>query len=232
MAVRTRPAWHFEPASAARALIEQFSVKDLSGFGVDGKPLAIGAAGCLLQFVRDTQKSSLPHLCGLSVAERDDTLLLDAATRRNLELDTSLSGRTDSTLIGVLDRTATAMGGRELRRWLQRPLRARIPREQRLQAIESLLESGAGADLHDVLRRVGDVERILARVALRSARPRDVAQLRVALASLPDVAGAAAPAAAPLVEDLVARVSQYPELVALLTRAIVETRRRCCATAG
>src|SRR4029453_10193295 len=117
---------------------------------------------------------------------------------------------TECTLISVLDRTATAMGGRELRRWLQRPLRARAPREQRMQAIESLLESGWAPGLHDVLRRVGDVERILARVALKSARPRDVAQLRVALASLPDVAAAAAPAEGPLGGDRPRRVAAHP----------------------
>ena len=148
-------------------------------------PLAIGAAGCLLHYVRETQKSALPHLRGLRREQRSDALLLDAATRRNLELDTSLSDRADSTLLGVLDRTATAMGGRELRRWLQRPLRQRTERELRLQAIETLIDTAHHEPLHALLRRVGDVERILARVALRSARPRDLAQLRDALAACP-----------------------------------------------
>ena len=124
-AVRERPPWHFDADSAERLLCEQFGTRDLAGFGSRDRPLAIGAAGCLLQYVRDTQKSALPHLRGLRCEERDEALLLDAATRRNLELDASLSGRADSTLVGVLDRTATAMGGRELRRWLHRPLRER-----------------------------------------------------------------------------------------------------------
>jgi DNA mismatch repair protein MutS len=223
LAIRARPAWHFEAASAARTLAEQFGVKDLAGYGVADKPLAIGAAGCLLQYVRETQKSSLPHLRGLTTASRDDVLLLDAATRRNLELDASLSGRPDCTLIGVLDRTATPMGGRELRRWLQRPLRDRPARELRLQAIEALIESAAEGPLHDVLRTVGDLERILARIALRSARPRDLGQLRVALRCLPRVAEAVVRVDSPLIASLVERIGSYPALVELLERALVET---------
>jgi DNA mismatch repair protein MutS len=223
IAVRNRPAWHFEPGAAARALVEQFGVKDLSGYGVDDKPLAIGAAGCLLQYVRETQKSALPHLRGLTVTSRDDVLLLDAATRRNLELDSSLSGRGDSTLTGVIDRTATPMGGRELRRWLQRPLRERPARELRLQAIEALVESAAESPLHDALRAVGDLERILARVALRSARPRDIGQLRVALSCLPQIAASAAAVDSPLLAALLTRIGTYPELVDWLERAVVET---------
>ena len=191
MSVRQRPPWHFEAASAERQLCEQFGTRDLAGFGLAGRGLAIGAAGCLLNYVRETQKSALPHLRGIRTELREDALLLDAATRRNLELDSSLSGRSDSTLLDVLDRTATAMGGRELRRWVQRPLRGIEPRALRLQAITSLLDTGAHPDLHALLRRVGDIERILARVALRSARPRDLAQLREALACLPDAAIAA-----------------------------------------
>jgi DNA mismatch repair protein MutS len=223
IAIRTRPAWHFESASAARSLADQFGVKDLGGYGAADKPLAIGAAGCLLQYVRETQKSALPHLRGLTTASRDDVLLLDAATRRNLELDSSLSGRPDCTLIGVVDRTATPMGGRELRRWLQRPLRDRAARELRLQAIDALLDTAAETQLHDVLRTVGDVERILARIALRSARPRDLGQLRVALACLPRVAEAVSSVDSPLVATLLRRARTYPALVELLGRALVET---------
>jgi DNA mismatch repair protein MutS len=186
-AVRERPPWHFEQGSAERLLCEQFGTRDLAGFGLAHKPLATGAAGCLLNYVRETQKSALPHLRGIRCEERDESLQLDAATRRNLELDASLSGRPDSTLVGVLDRTATAMGGRELRRWIQRPLRPRAPREHRLQAIEAFLDTGLHVAVHSLLRQVGDVERILARVTLRSARPRDLAGLRDALGLLPEL---------------------------------------------
>jgi len=219
--VRQRPPWHFEAASAERHLCEQFGTRDLAGFGLAARPLAIGAAGCLLQYVRDTQKSALPHLRGIRCEERDEALLLDAATRRNLELDASLSGRADSTLVGVLDRTATAMGGRELRRWVQRPLRTRAPREQRLQAIEAFLDTGLHEMVHSLLRRVGDVERILARVALRSARPRDLAGLRDALGCLPELQLLLEGVDSPLLGQLAAAAGPHPAVHTLLCSALV-----------
>jgi len=220
-AVRERPPWHFETGSAERQLCEQFRTRDLAGFGLGHKPLAVGAAGCLLNYLRETQKSALPHLRGIRCEERDEALQLDAATRRNLELDSSLSGRADSTLLGVLDRTATSMGGRELRRWIQRPLRSRAPREHRLQAIEAFLDSGLHQAVHSLLRQVGDVERILARVALRSARPRDLAGLRDALGTLPELQRILAGIDAPLLEQLAHESGAHPDVHALLTAAIV-----------
>jgi len=222
-AVRERPPWHFEAGSAERLLCEQFGTRDLAGFGLAHKPLAVGAAGCLLNYLRETQKSALPHLRGIRCEERDEALQLDAATRRNLELDASLSGRPDSTLLDVLDRTATAMGGRELRRWIQRPLRPRAPREHRLQAIEAFLDTGLHEAVHALLRRVGDVERILARVALRSARPRDLAGLRDALGTLPELQQILAGIDSPLLEQLAREAGAHPEAHALLTAAIVPT---------
>jgi len=221
--VRQRPPWHFEAASAERQLCEQFGTRDLAGFGLASRPLAIGAAGCLLQYVRDTQKSALPHLRGIRCEERDEALLLDAATRRNLELDSSLSGRAESTLVGVLDHTATAMGGRELRRWVQRPLRTRAPREHRLQAIEAFLDTGLHEAVHSLLRRVGDIERILARVALRSARPRDLAGLRDALGCLPELRDVLRGIDSPLLVQLAESTGPHPDVHALLASAIVPT---------
>jgi DNA mismatch repair protein MutS len=221
--LRERPPWHYEAASAARQLCEQFGTRDLAGFGLDGRSLAIGAAGCLLVYVRETQKSALPHLRGIRCELRDEALLLDAATRRNLELDASLSGRPESTLVGVMDRTATAMGGRELRRWIQRPLRDREPRELRLHAIDALVETGAHRGLHAMLRRVGDVERILARVALRSARPRDLSQLREALGSLPELQVLLSTLDADLLRQLAMQVGTHPAVHAHLAQALVET---------
>ena len=222
-AVRQRPPWHFESASAERQLCEQFGTRDLAGFGLSAQPLAVGAAGCLLVYLRETQKSALPHLRGIRCELREDALLLDAATRRNLELDSSMSGRAESTLVGVLDRTATAMGGRELRRWVQRPLRNRAQRELRLQAVEAILDAAGQEPLHLLLRRVGDVERILARVALRSARPRDLAQLRDALACLPDTQDLLRVFDSPLVRQLATGAGTHPDTQALLARALVPT---------
>ena len=220
-AVRSRPPWHFDSESAERQLCEQFGTRDLAGFGLANRALAVGAAGCLLQYLRDTQKSSLPHLRGIRCEERDEALLLDAATRRNLELDTSLSGRPDSTLVGVLDRTATAMGGRELRRWIQRPLRPLVPRERRLQAIEAFLDTGLHVAVHALLRQVGDIERILARVGLRSARPRDLAALRDALARLPELQSLLGGTDSPLLGELAGSAGTHPAVHALLAAAVV-----------
>jgi DNA mismatch repair protein MutS len=222
-AVRERPPWHFESGSAERQLCEQFGTRDLAGFGLAHKPLAVGAAGCLLNYLRETQKSALPHLRGIRCEERDESLQLDAATRRNLELDLSLSGRPDSTLVAVLDRSATAMGGRELRRWIQRPLRPRAPREHRLQAIEAFLDTGLYQAVHTLLRQVGDVERILARVALRSARPRDLAGLRDALGTLPALQSMLSGIDSPLLEQLAREAGAHPDVHALLTTAVVPT---------
>jgi DNA mismatch repair protein MutS len=222
-AVRQRPPWHFEAASAERQLCEQFGTRDLAGFGLAGQPLAIAAAGCLLNYVRETQKSALPHLRSIRCELREDALLLDAATRRNLELDSNMSGRAESTLVGVLDRTATAMGGRELRRWVQRPLRSRAQRELRLQAVEAILDAAGQEPLHLLLRRTGDIERILARVALRSARPRDLAQLRDALGCLPELQDLLRIFDSPLVHQLAASAGTHPDTQSLLTRALVPT---------
>ena len=218
-----RPPWHFEQDSARRALNLQFGTQDLAGFGAEDLRLAIGAAGALLQYVRDMQRGALPHLTGLLRESRDEALALDPATRRNLELDRSLAGRDEHTLAGVIDRTATAMGARQLRRWIQRPLRDHAELRRRHQAIAELIGSGRAVALHERLRGIGDVERVLARIALRSARPRDLTMLRAALAQLPAIDdtldGLASPLLAAVAQDLAAQ----PELHALLARALVES---------
>jgi len=219
---RLRPPWHFDLSSSTRLLSTQFGTRDLAGFGCDDRPLAARAAGALLQYVRDTQKSALPHIRGLTVQRRDEALILDPATRRNLELDQSLSGRPECTLAGVLDHTATAMGGRELRRWLQRPLLDATTRARRYHAIEILIASGRTVDLHGLLREVGDIERILARIALRSARPRDLVQLRAALALLPGVQALLQNIDTPLIDELKPRIGVHHATVELLRRAVAE----------
>jgi DNA mismatch repair protein MutS len=216
-----RPPWHFVEDSALRALTMQFGTRDLAGFGCEDLTLAIGAAGALLQYARDTQKGALPHLTGLARESRDEALVLDAVTRRNLELDTNFAGREDATLAGVLDRTATTMGARELRRWIRRPLCDRAALEARYDAVESLVRTGRYDSLHGILRGIGDVERVLARVALRSARPRDLAALRAALAALPGLQAALAGLDAPLLQDVRRDLAPRGELHAQLARALV-----------
>jgi DNA mismatch repair protein MutS len=219
---RSRPPWHFEYDSALRALTEQFGTRDLKGFGADELPLAVRAAGALLQYARDTQKAALPHVRALVVQQRESGLALDAATRRNLELDRSLNANEAATLFAVLDTTTTAMGSRELRRWLNRPLTDRVTLRARYGAIAQLGERKAIALLATDLRPIGDLERVLARVALRSARPRDLAQLRSSLAALPALRARLAPLDAPLLADLRERMSDHADLHALLAKAVAE----------
>jgi DNA mismatch repair protein MutS len=217
-----RPPWHFEQAAARRALAEQFGTQDLAGFGCEDLTVALGAAGSLLQYVRDTQKAALPHLTRLSRETRDEALAMDAVTRRNLEIDASIAGHDEHTLAGLLDRTTTAMGARELRRWLGRPLRNTNTLRARYEAIAALIETGLYERLQTTLRAVGDIERVLARVALRTARPRDLAMLRDTLDLLPALRKLLADFETPLLvsaaRDMVAR----PKVHSRLTSAIVE----------
>ncbi len=221
-ALRTRPPWNFELASASRLLTDQLGTLDLKGFGADELPLAICAAGALLQYVRDTQKTSLPHIRGLHVEERTDALIIDAATRRNLELDVSLSARDDATLFAILDQCVTSMGSRQLRRWLNRPLTRHDSLRARYQAVGALIDARRFEGVREQLRGVGDVERILARVALRSARPRDLTQLRASLAALPALKSTLGEIDSPLVADLAARIGEHRDVVDLLGKAIAE----------
>jgi DNA mismatch repair protein MutS len=219
-AVRTRPPWHFELASASRLLTDQLGTLDLRGFGADELPLAIRAAGALLQYVRDTQKSALPHLRALRVEERSEALLLDAASRRNLELDTSLTGHEGATLLAVIDSCVTSMGSRELRRWLNRPVTSHALLRERYHALGAMIDGRRFGPVREALTGVGDVERILSRVALRSARPRDLTQLRASLRALPALRAALAALDSPLVQRLRARTGEHADTVALLEAAI------------
>ncbi|MBK5969223.1 MULTISPECIES: DNA mismatch repair protein MutS [Thiorhodovibrio] len=233
-----RPAWHFDADSAERMLCEQFGTRDLSGFGCGGTDvgsgaatdsgsntglrLAVGAAGCLLQYVKDTQRATLPHLRGLTVEQRDQAVILDAATRRNLELTQTLSGQEGHTLAAVMDNTRTAMGARLLRRWLNRPLRDVHEVRLRHDAIATLIETARGEPLRETLSAIGDLERILARVALGSARPRDLATLRDALGLLPELHQSLAELDSPLLTSLNQDLGEHPEVRDLLQRALIE----------
>ncbi|MET0050983.1 MAG: DNA mismatch repair protein MutS [Candidatus Thiodiazotropha sp.] len=217
-----RPAWHFDTDSATHLLTRQFGTRDLGGFGCQGLPWAVGAAGCLLQYVEETQFGSLPHIRGLRVEHRDDSIIIDAATRRNLELVHSLSDQPQHTLAGILDRTVTAMGSRMLRRWISQPLRDRTPVSQRHATVQSLLESNLFEPIQELFRGIGDIERILARIALKSARPRDLATLRDSLAMLPRLQTLLSQLDAPLTQSLSLDIGEHPQQQTLLQQAIIE----------
>ena len=214
--------WHFEHDAAHRLLCQQFSTRDLSGFGCEGLTEATSAAGALLHYVQETQRGSLPHLHGLSLECHDEALQLDAASRRNLELETNLGGNDKNTLAGVMDRAATAMGSRLLRRWINRPLRDQNILRGRQQAIETLLEQRLFDELRNSLRGIGDIERILTRIALKSARPRDLTQLREALRRLPALQQQLAGLDSPQLADIAQRIASYPGLHELLDKAIID----------
>lgn len=219
---RRRPPWHFDTATATRLLTQQFGTRDLAGFGADNLDDAVAAAGALFAYVQDTQRTALPHIRGLSVERRDKTLIMDAATRRNLELTDSLNGNPEHTLAGILDHSVTAMGARLLRRWIHSPLRDRSILNQRFDAIDELLRSTAGVAIRHCLQGIGDTERMLARVALKSARPRDLAGLRDALACLPELQQSMACLAVPRLRQLAEQIGTQPEVHALLAKAVKE----------
>lgn len=219
---RGQPAWEFDHDNAVRLLTAQFQTRDLTGFDCDGMHAAIEAAGCLLQFVQQTQKSALPHIRGLNVFRREESVSLDASSQRNLELNTNLAGGRENTLLSVIDRTSTSMGGRLLNRWINRPIRDREILNARLDAVDYLLSNYRYESLQDLLRSIGDIERILARVALQSARPRDLARLRDALAILPALQSNMDLFDDPLIANLKEKIAEHPETVVLLTNAIIE----------
>lgn len=221
--IRKRPSWEFIHETAVRLLAQQFQTIDLNGFGCTHLPTAISAAGCLLQYVKDTQRTSLPHIWGITVDKREDSLILDSITQRNLEITTNLNGSHENTLAAVYDQTATSMGSRMLRRWLKRPLRNIEILQERQKAIQIIIDNNIHAKIFDLLRSMGDSERILARIALKSARPRDLVQLRQTLKSLPNLQLTLNTASNSLrIMLLKQKINEFPELCDLLHRAIKE----------
>ncbi|MGN2377280.1 DNA mismatch repair protein MutS [Vibrio cholerae] len=219
---RRRPIWEFELDTAKQQLNQQFGTRDLVGFGVEQAKLGLCAAGCLIQYVKDTQRTALPHIRSLTWDRQDQSVILDAATRRNLELTHNLAGGTDNTLAEVLDHCATPMGSRMLKRWIHQPMRDNATLNQRLDAITELKETALYGELHPVLKQIGDIERILARLALRSARPRDLARLRHAMQQLPELHSVMSELKQPHLTELRTHAEPMNELCDLLERAIKE----------
>ncbi|MDD5462641.1 MAG: DNA mismatch repair protein MutS [Methylococcales bacterium] len=217
-----RPPWHFEPESARQSVLKQFNTLDLKGFGCDNLHAAVAAAGALLHYVKDTQQSALPHIQGICTESSADSIMLDAASRRNLELDYHPSGQLQYTLFGVLDKTATAMGSRCLRRWINRPLRDRRILNKRYACVDTLLDNQIYKDVQTHLRQVGDIERISSRIALKSARPRDLWVLRNTLEVLPALQQVLATSDNPQLVQLSEQIGELPELLKLLQQALID----------
>ncbi|RZA13614.1 MAG: DNA mismatch repair protein MutS, partial [Lysobacteraceae bacterium] len=219
--LRRRAPWLFDADSGRRQLLQFFGVHDLTAFGIDDKPCAIAAAAALLGYIEETQKQRLPHLRAIALETSDEAVAMNAATRRHLELDSRVDGDVRATLLGVLDSTITPMGGRLLRRWLHRPLRNRQVIGERHQAVATLIDMRADDLLREAFRGLGDLERILTRVALRSARPRDLSTLRDGLSLLPAVQQILATLDSPRLRALHDELGEHEATARLLRAAIV-----------
>jgi len=217
-----RPPWDFEFTTATRLLTEQFATHDLSGFGCDEMTVAISAAGCLIHYAKETQRTSLPHITKLSVEHRDQAVILDAATRRNLELDRSLSDQHDYTLAGILDNCVTCMGSRLMRRWINRPLRDVNLLNQRFDCIDDIQQQQSYTSIQPLLQSIGDIERILTRIIMGSARPRDLSTLSLSLQSLPALQQELAKLKNDLIINVAKSINEHPDVVELLTKAVIE----------
>ena len=220
--LRRRQDWEFDLETATTLLNEQFGTKALSGFGVDDKNSGLAAAGCLFQYVKECQRSALPHIRSLLCESAVSGVILDAATRRNLELTQNLQGGVENTLASILDTSATPMGSRLLKRWLHFPLRDLEALNNRQQTIADILSYDFQPDLHALLKQLGDVERIVSRIALRSARPRDFARLRTALQQLPFLQDILQLCPTGYLATLAQQSHPLPSIQTLLEHSIVE----------
>ncbi|KPM79983.1 DNA mismatch repair protein MutS [Pseudoalteromonas sp. UCD-33C] len=220
---RRRPEWEFDLDTAQHLLCDQFGTKDLVGFGVDKAHAALVAAGCLMQYVKDTQRIALPHIRAITLEQNEHAVILDAATRKNLELTVNLSGGYENTLAQVLDKTATAMGSRLLKRRIHTPVRSKTELNSRLNAISAIIDAQLCGELQESLKQIGDIERVIARLALCTARPRDLTRLRSALQALAPLHELLLDANDPRISQIIAKSQQLPELQDLLERAVIET---------
>jgi DNA mismatch repair protein MutS len=211
-------AWHFEAAQARQALTDHFQVTTLAGFGLDRKPLAVRAAGAIVQYLKETQAGALAQFTSLRSYSTGEFMALDPATRRNLELTDALHGKDTHSvsLLGVLDGTRTAMGGRLIRSWLSQPLLDRAALEQRLDRVQLFFDDALlRAKVRELLKAIPDLERAVGRIVSNHAAPRDLVAIRSALQGIPNLAG------------LLKMASDWtldpaPDVLELLQRAIVE----------
>ena len=219
--LRRRPIWEFELSTALQLLNRQFGTRDLRSFGVEKAVLGLCAAGCLLQYAKETQRTALPHIQSISLIQNHDNIQLDASTRRNLELTQNLAGGTENTLASVLDKCVTPMGSRLLKRWIHQPIRNIQKLQQRQYVISEILHQDFIGELQPYLQQLGDMERILARVALRTARPRDLTRLRTALEQIPSIKDILK--TSEILTALSAKIGEFESIFTLLQRAIIDT---------
>jgi DNA mismatch repair protein MutS len=212
--------WQFDLDSARQSLTRQFDTYDLDGYGCADMDGAVAAAGALLDYIKHTQRTALPHINGLSVEQSSAFVQLDAATRRNLEIDQTLRGEASPTLYSLLDTSRNAMGARLLRHWLHHPLCDKTAIVARHEAVSALISSKRYIDLRLSLRNIADIERITARVALKTARPRDLSSLCESLRQLPSLQAGLENMSSTLLQDITAKLQAPSAVVDLLQNAI------------
>lgn len=223
--ITKRPNVDFNIKNADKTLCDQFGVSTLSGFGVDELPLAKASASALIHYAKETQKTALPHICSLRVENSQQYIAIDYVTRKNLEITQPLFEHGTS-LFSLINDCKTAMGGRLLHRFLMQPMRDTAVLEQRLESIDILLQGYHETPIRLVLQEISDIERVLSRVALGSARPRDLVQLRQAFAQIPLLRHALQPILNTHTQGLLAELTQqlgdFQPLYEHLCHAIVE----------
>ena len=217
-----RPPWHFDGSAAAQLLKEQYGIQGPASFGLEKMPACVSAAGCLLHYCKETQRASLKHLQAIKIEQQDDSIILDAISRRNLELEHDLTGNRDYSLLRIIDSTVTPMGSRLLRRWLNRPIRDHDSLRLRLDAVGRILADRNYLDIRESYRGISDMERILTRISLGSARPRDLIQLRSTLHELPHLKIRIEAIDSPRLQELHHTIGDFGELSQFLTIALVD----------
>jgi DNA mismatch repair protein MutS len=222
IATRSVPNWYFDFDVANELLCRQFNTKNLVAYGCQDFPLAVSAAGALLQYTRDMQYDSVPHISDFSISQKTDFLIIDAASRQNLEIETNLGGGHEFTLVALMDKCANPMGARLLRRWLHGPISDRSILGHRQLAVGDFIDRVDQSAVHDLLRKCGDIERILTRIALNNARPRDLVRLRQALQCLPALKNLLSIANTQLLSQLAGKLGPFEAPQQLLETAILD----------
>ncbi len=220
--IKRRPAWDFDRNRARELIAKHFNTTNLTAFGEKDYPIAYPAAGCLLAYLESTQRQSLPHLTTLTLENNEDYLQLDESTQNHLEIFHNNQGKHENCLLAILDHTATAAGSRLLARWLSKPLRQHDQIKERQQALSVLQANRVDAQCHELLKKTADVQRIVTRIALKTARPRDLVQLKNSLVVLPELQEVLKPLSGLLITNLTNNLQPLPELSDLLATAIIE----------
>ena len=225
--------WVFNVDYGYELLINHFKTQTLKGFGVEGMQLGIVAAGAIMNYLQETQKVNLQHIRKIVPLDISDYIALDSATKRNLEITASITGQSEGTLFAILDRTNTPMGGRMLKRWMNQPLKKLAPIQERLNAVKELYEQEqTRRTLRDVLLHVGDLERLIGKIATGRANPRELTQLKAILQQIPDIKTHLKKLSCKTLRDIVAQLDPLPDIVTLISNALADTPPLSLADGG